>query len=83
MNKRGLPVFLVASCLAASAAAQTPGSPRLRKHRPTPRRPMLRHRPRPRRSLSTLTWAAARSETRTKPCSITPPEPTTKASPSS
>ena len=27
MNKRGLPVFLVASCLAASAAAQTPGSP--------------------------------------------------------
>ena len=27
MNKRGLPVFLVASCLAASAAAQTSGSP--------------------------------------------------------
>jgi outer membrane protein OmpA-like peptidoglycan-associated protein len=27
MNKRALPVFLVASCLAASAAAQTSGSP--------------------------------------------------------
>jgi outer membrane protein OmpA-like peptidoglycan-associated protein len=27
MNKRVLPVFLVASCLAASAAAQTAGSP--------------------------------------------------------
>jgi outer membrane protein OmpA-like peptidoglycan-associated protein len=29
MNKRALPVFLVASCLAASAAAQTTGSPSL------------------------------------------------------
>ena len=27
MNKRALPVFLVVSCLAASAAAQTAGSP--------------------------------------------------------
>ena len=82
MNKRVLPAFIV-----ASLSRRLGGGPddRLRLRLPS-RRP-----PRPQRSGAGRARAArclfrhrvaARSEKRTRLCSITPLEPTTKASPS-
>jgi hypothetical protein len=83
MNKRVLPVFLVASCLAASAAAQTTDSSPPPKDSTDAAKTDAAATAAPAPLVVYFDMGAARSEMRTRPCSIMPLAPTTRASPSS